>query len=277
MSGRLQRWLGPFPRTVSNFWTDNCLDLAATVAFYSLLALGPLLYLLGAGLGRLLRDEGALERAVERLSLFLPAEAAEALGRLLPELVGGGRFVILALPALLWVGSSSFSSLEYAINVAFGRATGRRFWHSRAKGFAVLLAGFVLIGGSLFLEAALPRLAADRLAEWGTLAVLLVATFVTLCLFYKLLPHGRIGWAPACAGAGLGLVLLEAARRLFGGFLVRSPGFGVLNGTVAAIVAVLLWVYAAVAVILLGAELAALLNGNRGPWRADRGASRGEA
>lgn len=266
MSERLPRWLAVLARTVRNFWVDNCLDLAATVAFYSMLALGPLLYLLGVALGRVFRDGEPLERAVQRLSLFLPDDAARALGKLLPELVGGGRFVIVVLPALLWVGSSSFSSLEYAINVVFGRATDRRFWRSRLKAFAVLLAGFVLLGASLFIEATMPRWlrgGADALAEWGSLGILLVVTYLTLCLFYKLLPRGRIRWAPACAGAGLGLVLWEAARRLFGGFLFRSPSFGLLNGTVAALVAVLLWIYAAVAVILLGAELAALLNGNR--------------
>ncbi len=272
MSARLSRWLGVFPRAVRNFWVDNCLDLAATVAFYSMLALGPLLYLLGVALGRVFRDGEPLERAVQRLSPFLPDDAARALGSLLPELVGGGRLVIVALPALLWVGVSSFSSLEYAINVAFGRATDRRFWRSRLKGFVVLLAGFALLGTSLFVEATMPRWlhgGEDVLAEWGSLGLLLAVTYATLCLFYKLLPRGRIRWAPVCAGAGLGLVLWEAARRLFGGFLFRSPTYGVLNGTVAALVAVLLWIYAAVAVILLGAELAALLNGNRGRPKGD--------
>ena len=90
-------------------------------------------------------------------------------------------------------------------------------------------------------------------------------TFLTFSLFFKLLPRGKVRWPPTFAGAGLSVALWELARRLFGGFLLRSPSFGALNGTVAGIVAFLLWIYAAAAIILLGAELAAVLNGNREP------------
>jgi len=53
---------------------------------------------------------------------------------------------------------------------------------------------------------------------------------------------------------------LEGARRLFGGLLLRSPAFGLLTGTLAGTVAFLLWVYTAVAIVLLGAEFAALVH-----------------
>ena len=42
----MRRWLRPIPallgRTLSNFHRDHCLNLSAMVAFYALLALGPL-------------------------------------------------------------------------------------------------------------------------------------------------------------------------------------------------------------------------------------------
>ena len=68
----------------------------------------------------------------------------------------------------------------------------------------------------------------------------------------------------AAPAAAFSVVALELGRRLFGRLLERSPAFGVLSGSVAGIVAFLLWIYTAVAVVLLGAELAAVLNGNRG-------------
>ncbi len=55
----------------------------------------------------------------------------------------------------------------------------------------------------------------------------------------------------------------EGARHAFGGLLARSPAFGFFSGAVAGIVAVLGWIYVAVAVTIYGAEVAALLNGNR--------------
>ena len=51
---------------------------------------------------------------------------------------------------------------------------------------------------------------------------------------------------------------------MFGSLLSGSPAFGLFSGALAGIVAVLGWVYVAVAVTIYGAEVAALLNG-RGP------------
>ena len=45
--------------------------------------------------------------------------------------------------------------------------------------------------------------------------------------------------------------------------LAGSHAFGLLTGTLAGTVAVLLWIYVSVAILLMGAELAAVLNGNR--------------
>ena len=57
--------------------------------------------------------------------------------------------------------------------------------------------------------------------------------------------------------------LWEAARRVFGSFLRNSPYYGLLTGSLAGVVAFLVWVYTAVGVLLLGAEIAAVINGNR--------------
>ena len=59
------------------------------------------------------------------------------------------------------------------------------------------------------------------------------------------------------------VILWEGARQVFGGIIRVSPAFGFFSGAVAGIVAVLAWIYVAVAVLIYGAEVAALLNGNR--------------
>jgi membrane protein len=100
-------------------------------------------------------------------------------------------------------------------------------------------------------------------AERVAYVVLLLAAFVTFATFYKLLPRGKVRWGSASRAAIVALVLWDIARRVFGSVLFHSPAFGLLTGTLAGIVAVLLWVYTAAAICLYGAEIAALLNGNR--------------
>ncbi len=71
---------------------------------------------------------------------------------------------------------------------------------------------------------------------------------------------GKVRWRAAGWGALLALALWEAARRFFGRVLVHSPALGLFSGALSGMVTVLLWVYAAVAIMLLGAEFAALRN-----------------
>ena len=258
-----------------NFYRDNCLDRSATVAFYTLLSLGPLLYLAGSTLNLVLDADTALEETLGQIGGFVPPEALIALTAVVKSLRRDEPLFLLAVPGLIWVATSAFSALEYAINVTSGTAPLRRFWHSRLKALLVLASGWLLLGASLVFSSLIPSLERwrDALSLPGTslelpalsaYPVQLVATLLAFTAFYKLLPRGVVRWRAAGTGGLLALVLWECARRLFTTLLARSPAFGLLTGTLAGVVAFLAWIYTAVAIVLLGAELSAVLNGNRG-------------
>jgi membrane protein len=259
-------------RALVNFQRHNCLDLSATVAFYSLLSLVPLLYLSAGTLHLIYANADSLQLALDRLTPFLPVEAAAALERLAPGMRISGSLALLALPALIWVASSAFSALEYAVNVVFGIASEEGIrWRSRVKalsllGFGLLLLGLTLVANTLLLSLLryrdllpLPTLPA-KLAAAGSHIALLTGSFLIFGLFYKWLPRTKVRWRATGSGALLALLLWEGARRLFGYLLMRSPAFGLLTGTLAGIVTFLLWIYTAVAIVLLGAEFAALVH-----------------
>lgn len=271
-------------RAALNFHRDNCLNLSATVAFYSLLSLGPLVYLAGVVLHRVPGGPEGLQLALERLRALVPPEAAAAFDRVSSGMRTEEGLVLLALPALLWVATTAFSALEQAVNVAFDTADRGGLWRARLKAIAILAAGWLLLGGMLVLRAGLALLERYRevvslpesgsgLGRAGSYAGLLVVSFLIFVLFFKFLPRTRVSWRAAGSGALLALALWEGARRLFGSFLLRSPALGLLTGTLAGIVTFLLWIYTAVAVVLLGAELAALVNGSRRRLPADEPSS----
>jgi len=260
--------------TARNFYRDDCLDRSATVAFYTLWSLGPLLYLAGSTLNLVLDADTALEETLGQIGGFIPPEALSALTAVVKSLRRDEPLLLLAVPGLIWVATSAFSALEYAINVTSGTAPLRRFWHSRLKALLVLASGWLLLGGSLVFSSLIPSL--ERLRESlslpgsplelpaiGAYPVQLVAAFSVFTAFYKLLPRGAVSWSAAATGGGLALLLWEGARRVFTTLLARSPAFGLLTGTLAGVVAFLAWIYTAVAIVLLGAELSAVLNGNR--------------
>jgi membrane protein len=253
---------------------DHCGNHAAAVAYYSLLSIGPFLLIVARLLGATLPGEDATVAAVARVSEFLPPEVGEMLPRLAEDLRSGSGLVVVALPVLLWLASIAFSALEVSVNIAFGTTPRRRFVLSRLKAFAAVSIAAVLLVISLGAQHLAIRLdeyregfglppALGPRAVWISYLFLLLVPFAAFTLFYKALPRGRVAWRVAGSSALVALVLWEAARRVFGAALVHSPTFGLLTGTLAGLVSFLLWNYTAVAIALYGAEVAAILNGNR--------------
>src|SRR6185295_8095687 len=153
-------------------------------------------------------DTNGTDAILSAVTQSLPKEIApslEAVGRSLHE---GGALVAVAVPVLLWVASHAFSSLEVAVNVAFGTTPLRRFWLSRLKAFAGLSGGVLLLGGTVvvghlasrleryYLRTGAPAAFSPR-AQVASAVALLAVTFVVFTLFYKWLPRGKVAWSAA--------------------------------------------------------------------------------
>ncbi|HEX6852353.1 MAG TPA: YihY/virulence factor BrkB family protein [Candidatus Polarisedimenticolaceae bacterium] len=256
-----------------HFQADHAMQHAAAVAYYSLLSLAPGLYLFFRVL-RGLWPETSIEGIDTALEPYLPGEAGAVLRSLTGDLPHGKGFVAIAVPGLLWLASAAFGSLEVSINVAFATAPRRRYWLSKLKSVAGVSFLAIVLIVTLLVHEAITQLAAydgalkppfslAPTAAWVSYVVVLVVTFATFAVLYKALPRGRVEWTAAAAGGGATLLLWEVARHVWGGLLAHSPTFGMFTGTLAAVVAFLLWIFTAVAITLYGAEVAAILNGNR--------------
>ena len=277
MTEPLVRFLRLLWRALRRFSADHGANHAAAVAYFSLLSLPPLFLLAARALTLVLpASDGSDGTAaiVAAISSFVPLELAPSVEMLGRSLHQGGALVAFAVPVLLWVASNAFSSLEVAVNVAFGTTPHRRFWLSRLKAFGGLSGGVLLLSGTVV---------ASHVASWldhyyeGTGAppslspgahvvssvALRLVSFVVFTMFYKWLPSGKVRWLAAGQAAAVAVVLWEGARHAFGGLLAVSPAFGLFSGALAGMVAVLGWIYVAVAVTIYGAEVAALLNGGR--------------
>jgi YihY family inner membrane protein len=262
-----------------NFAQDRGGHHAAAVAYCSLLALAPSLYLLGRVFAALLPTDAQTTGAVVALiEPYFPAESTAILRALVEGLPRGNAIVAFAVPALVWLASASFAALELAFNTAFGTVPAMRFWLSRLKAVAGVTGLGIVLASTLALNQAFAWLAGgerrfprpevlERATGWVSYFAILGVTFASLMVLYKVLPRGKVLWSSAAWAAAPALVLWEGARHVFGGMLERSPAYGLLTGVLAGTVAFLLWVFTAVAITLYGAEVAAVLNGNR-PARA---------
>jgi membrane protein len=274
VSDRVVRFLRLLWLALGRYISDHGPNHAAAVAYFSLLSLPPFLLLAARALARVIPDTDGTDAILAAVTQYLPMEIAPSLEAITRSLHPGGALVAVAVPVLLWVASHAFSSLEVAINVAFGTTPQRRFWLSRLKAFAGLSGAVILLGATViaghvaswldtyYARTGAPSSLSPRAHFVSTLSLLAVA-FVAFTLFYKSFPRGKVAWSAASQAAVVAVLLWEAARHIFGGILARSASFGFFSGALAGIVAVLGWVYVAVAVVIYGAEVAALLNGNR--------------
>lgn len=252
---------------------DDLLGQAAKLAYYAFLALPPALMALFGAAG-LVGSERFAVWLDGQASLALPAAVMEGILRpfirdvLLEE--APGPFSIGLLLAM-WGASSVFAGLIDALNVAYGVRETRSWLRKRATALATmiasvalfLVAAVALLGGPA-LAGALGLGAAGRLAwsiaQWPVALAFVVGAF---WLGYYALPDRdqsacKATLLKASAGAAILWVLATAAFRLYiANFSSYSETYGILG----AFIILLLWLYMTAAVVLLGGEIAAELEG----------------
>lgn len=96
---------------------------------------------------------------------------------------------------------------------------------------------------------------------------------------YYYVPNTRVKWAHAWAGGIFASVVMELAKKLLVVYLAKVPTYSVVYGTFATVPILLVWIYLAWVIVLLGAVITAylpsLLSGvlqrDQGPgWRFQR-------
>ncbi|WP_022797529.1 YhjD/YihY/BrkB family envelope integrity protein [Thermus islandicus] len=235
---------------------------AAALAYYALLSLMPLLFLLVGLFGFLLSGNPLLRaqvfQALTELTLALFPARPEMAQSLLDFLTRGAFPLTLGSGLLLlWSGSSFFAALTYALGLIFGRPAGVR------GRLLALLTPFLLGLGLILL--ALLGLALGFLARFlpqGLLGPLeelvpLMAAFFLFLLTYALLRGVRAleELLPLAAGAGVATLLFEGVRLGLPRLLPRSQ-YELLYGPLAGFVLALLGLYLVLLALLLGAVVA---------------------
>jgi YihY family inner membrane protein len=251
-----------------NFFSENSLTISASIAYYSLLALFPLLLLLLAVSGIFIRRFELSGRLALVLGHYLPIRADFIMRELVGISRAYGRVSILSFLLLLWSSSGVFLPLEQALNRAWEVEKQRSWWRRRLLalemagifGFLALLSTF-LVGTRVYTHAWLRTWVASSLlplVEFLYRGIFVVATFgITLCMFlviFERLPNRPMSFRQAFPGALLTALFWQGARGLFMRLL---PFFNYrqVYGSIGVVVALMTWVYISSAVMLFGAQM----------------------
>jgi membrane protein len=254
---------------VRSFLRHGCASLAASLAFFSLLSLFPLVFLLLYGLSFVVnQDVIGAQVIVNALKGFLPSMGEHVVTEL--QRVSALETVRWAVfLTFVWFGTLVFYELDYALNVVFESTWKRHPLISTAIAVAslgvtglVLILSYVATQAINFLTAYAPRLwgldllalAAHDLSLTYTLPFSLA--FLVVTGLYRLVPRRRPQWREAMIGALTFSLLWVAAKLLFAIYSTYATVYGDLYGSLLEVILTLLWFYYSAALLLIGAEVA---------------------
>ncbi len=267
--GLLKRLHASLPAALARRFIEvDVMAQAAALAFYALLSLAPLLVLLlwlttalyPSAQEALLRQIGDLaghEARTIAATVLRNARNRPSVG----SLAGGWS------TALLFIGATAvFGQLQQALNLIF-RTDAQRLespwaWlRKRIFSFGVVLAlGFLLLVSmtlNTVLQVAFARLP-SLLPTLGNAASLMLYVFA-FTLLYHYLPDRRVAWRRAFLGGALTAVLFIAGRWAIGVYIAQAAP-GSAYGSMGTLVILLVWMYYATVVFLVGALLTALID-----------------
>lgn len=255
-------------RTVAEIGDDNCVGLAAQLAFYFFLALFPALLFLVALLGYLPID-GALLALLTAIEPVAPREMIVLLRDQIDELRRGSHASLLTfgIVGAIWSSSAATVAIIDALNRAYDVTEWRPWWKRRLValgltiGLAVFIVAallFVLVGPDVVRWAAARFGFAPVVASvWSVLRWPLIVFFVMLGidLVYHFAPNLKRDWTWLTPGSVLAMVMWIASSLAFKLYVSRFADFNETHGAIGGIIVILLWFYVSSFAILIGAEL----------------------
>jgi membrane protein len=260
-----------FRTSFVEFFRDKSFIHGAALAYFTLVALVPILYIAYATVGRVLGQE----RLIQIIAIFaqeqVGIEDIDWLMDLLAKLnVGGGSlgleivgFIILAFSA-----SAIFNSMRASINTFFGIRTSQMtlsFWDqvkARLMSFFLLTITGLIFILAYFLETAFVSFGAEFFGQDKTTFLAVLSTHVgsivsnTIIFFFvfKYLHDGLVHWKIAVRGALFTGVLLYIGQWLIKYYLTHYF-FAVGGGVAGTIFILLVWVFYSAQIIFMGAKI----------------------
>ncbi|HYE62844.1 MAG TPA: YihY/virulence factor BrkB family protein [Phycisphaerales bacterium] len=260
-----------FKSAITAFFKNRSLTLAASLSYYAIFSVAPIILIMLAIVGRIFGDTQARQQIIQRVSSAAGPKTAEFIDELLRNASEPkqGIWSMVVGFVLLFIGATGlFQQLKDALNQVWnvrpkpGHAIGQLI-RTRLIGFGlVLLMGVALM--ALLASSAVVSGMAERIQSVVAipepvlhivdLAVSFGIISTLLAVIYRYLPDAKIGWRETWRGGLITAALLALGKVGLGLYLGKaavSSSFGAAGSMAIALV----WIYYSSAILLLGAEM----------------------
>ena len=244
------------------------MQMAAGLSYYFVMSLFPLLIVFAAAVAYL-PVPNLFDQALGFASRFMPHESMGLVKAVLRQVITPhrGKFMSFGIVGTIWAASGGFSSMMEALNVAYDVPESRPFWKTRplAIGLTFLIGILLVIALALMLVgpnfggwlAAKVGLGSVFIAVWPYLRWSIAIAFAVLAieLIYFLAPNVRQRFRRTLPGAALAVACWLLLSWALGIYFQHFTNLIKTYGTLAAAIALMVWLYWTAFAILLGGEI----------------------
>lgn len=277
-------WREILRRTFSeSFFKDNCLGMAAQLAYYFFFALFPALLVLIA-IASFFPLHTLVDDTFKLLGGFVPEDALRIITDQLGKLSQGenGGLLTIGFLTAVWSSSAAMTAIIDTLNAAYDIEEGRPWWKVRltAIGLTVGVALFILVSAAVIL---LGPSTVEWLARWGyvgsafqwawtilqwPLVFALAATGMALVYYFA--PDAEQDWVWLTPGSIFATALWLLATLGFKFYVANMASYQATYGAIGSVMVLMLWFYISGLVILIGAEMNAEIE-HASPYGKDEG------
>ena len=253
---------------IGRFHDDRILYYSGYLSYVTLLSMVPLLAVIFSFFSIFPFFE-KLEEEVEEFVFrnFVPALGDVVQEQILSFVDNATRMTPFGLLVLLIVAVLLLSSIYHTLNQIWDVRKNRGLIVSYSIYVVVLISSPILLGTGLAANSYLVSLSGiEEGAELSAINLLLTSlhflgSFLFFLLLYILVPHTKVHFWSAVSGALIATLLFEISKSAFALYFIHFPVYQAIYGALAVIPLLFIWVFISWIVVLIGAQIAASLDG----------------
>jgi membrane protein len=255
-------------RTYYNVQRKHTTQLAAGLSYYFVMSLFPLLIVFAATVA-CLPIPNLFDQALAFAGRFIPHDSIGLVKAVLRQVITpyGGKFLSFGILGTIWAASGGFSSMMEALNVAYDVPENRPFWKTRplAIGLTFLIGILLVIALALMLVgpnfggwlAAKVGFGSVFVALWGYMRWSIAIAFAVIAIefIYFFAPNVKQRFRRTLPGAAVAVGCWIVLSWALGIYFQHFAKLNKTYGTLAAAIALMVWLYWTAFAILLGGEI----------------------
>lgn len=255
--------------TIKRFSDERGTESAASIAYYAIFSLFPLILVLIVIGSKVLESSDAQEQILEWVTRILPFAGDIIRENIQQVLARRSSVGLIGTLTLAWGATGVFSTLARNINRAWERTAERNFIKLKLMGLSLIAALIVFMSILLILNPIL-SLVLNQLNNISPVGFMIpivtqlslwLFLFGTISLLYYWIPNWKVRPSASVIGGIFSASAIELVTILFTFYLGSGLArYNLVYGSLGAIVALVFWIYLLSVIIIFGAHLTATLD-----------------